>query len=147
GPVFSPRGGIVNEDWLYINGGDGFVCRVDPNDPDMVYAESQGGAMTRRNLRTGERGGIRVAGAGGGRGGFGGGAPLAESATPSASGQPAAPSESSTGERTTTGETARPTGRVQYRFNWNTPFILSNHNPSIFYCMSQFVHRSVNKGD
>jgi len=56
GPAFSPRGGIVNEDWLYINGGDGFVCRVDPNDPDIVYAESQGGAMNRRNLRTGERG-------------------------------------------------------------------------------------------
>ena len=64
GPTFSPRGGIVNEDWIYINGGDGFVCRVDPTDPDLVYAESQGGAMTRRNLRTGERGGIRVGGPG-----------------------------------------------------------------------------------
>lgn len=48
--------GPINEDWIYVNGGDGFVCRVDPNDPDLVYAESQGGAISRRNFRTGERG-------------------------------------------------------------------------------------------
>jgi S1-C subfamily serine protease/photosystem II stability/assembly factor-like uncharacterized protein len=48
--------GPINEDWIYVNGGDGFVCRVDPNDPDLVYAESQGGNITRRNFRTGERG-------------------------------------------------------------------------------------------
>ena len=35
----------------------------------------------------------------------------------------------------------------RYRFNWNTPFILSNHNPSIFYCGAQYVFRSVQKGD
>ena len=37
------RYGPVNEDWGYVSGGDGFVCRVDPTDPDLVYAESQGG--------------------------------------------------------------------------------------------------------
>src|SRR5437588_575059 len=34
--------GPINEDWLSIGGGDGFVCRVDPNDSDLVYFESQG---------------------------------------------------------------------------------------------------------
>src|SRR5207302_7921823 len=46
--------GPINEDWVRVGGGDGFVCRVDPFDPDLVYAESQGGAMSRYNLRTGE---------------------------------------------------------------------------------------------
>jgi len=26
--------GPINEDWLAVGGGDGFVCRVDPNDPN-----------------------------------------------------------------------------------------------------------------
>ncbi|MBX9626084.1 MAG: PDZ domain-containing protein [Gemmataceae bacterium] len=94
--------GPVNEDWVFVNGGDGFVCRVDPTDPDLVYSESQNGVMGRRNFRTGERGFIRPR-------------PVKE------------------------GEALR--------FNWNTPFILSDHNPSIFYCAAQYVFRSVSKGD
>ncbi len=104
GPSDSLRqnSGPYNEDWVYVNGGDGFVCRVDPTDPDLVYAESQGGAISRRNFRTGERAGIRP---------------------------------------------ARGQGAEALRFNWNTPFILSGHNPSIFYSGAQFVFRSVKKGD
>lgn len=51
--------GVVNSDWINVGGGDGFVCRVDPEDPDQIYTESQNGAMGRRNLRTGERGFMR----------------------------------------------------------------------------------------
>jgi hypothetical protein len=94
--------GPINEDWLMVGGGDGFVCRVDPTDPDLVYSESQGGAMQRRNLRTGERASIR---------------PL------------------------------RTPGKPAHRFNWNTPFFLSAHNPSIFYCAGEYVWRSVKRGD
>lgn len=35
---------------------------------------------------------------------------------------------------------------VETRFNWNTPFILSNHNPQIFYSAGNYVYRSLNKG-
>lgn len=102
GPSQSLRSyGPVNEDWVFINGGDGFVCRVDPTDPDLIYAESQGGMMNRRNLRTGERGFIRP---------------------------------------------AQREGEPAHRFNWNTPFILSHHNPSIFYCGSEYVWKSIAKG-
>jgi photosystem II stability/assembly factor-like uncharacterized protein len=102
GPSHVLRGtGPVNDDWLFVRGGDGFVCRVDPTDPDLVYSESQNGVMGRRNLRTGEQASIRP--------------------------QPVKQGE-------------------QLRFNWNTPFILSNHNPSIFYCGAQYVFRSVSKG-
>ena len=55
------RTGPVNEDWIFVSGGDGFVCRVDPMDADLVYAESQGGNISRRNYRTGEQGFIRPA--------------------------------------------------------------------------------------
>ena len=51
--------GPINEDWLSIGGGDGFVVRIDEEDPDTVYYESQNGFMGRRNLITGERGSIR----------------------------------------------------------------------------------------
>jgi photosystem II stability/assembly factor-like uncharacterized protein len=94
------RVGPVNDDWGTILGGDGFVCRVDPNDSDLVYSESQNGNINRHNLRTGERGG------------FG---PVSKS-----------------------GE--------DNRRNWNTPFILSSHNPGIVYAASQYVSRSVKQG-
>ncbi|MGH7227448.1 MAG: hypothetical protein ACRELF_29910, partial [Gemmataceae bacterium] len=34
-----------------------------------------------------------------------------------------------------------------YRYNWNTPFLLSSHNSQIFYCGGNYVFRSVKKGD
>ncbi len=49
-------GGPINEDWFRVGGGDGFVCRVDPNNADLVYYESQNGNIGRVNLRTGKRG-------------------------------------------------------------------------------------------
>ena len=47
--------GIMNSDWYVTTGGDGFVSRVDPADPDTVYAESQGGGLVRYNRKTGSR--------------------------------------------------------------------------------------------
>lgn len=47
--------GITNGDWFVTTGGDGFVSRVDPEDPDIVYAESQEGGMVRFNRKTGSR--------------------------------------------------------------------------------------------
>jgi hypothetical protein len=35
----------------------------------------------------------------------------------------------------------------KHRFNWNTPFILSHHNPKIFYCGGDFVFKSLDRGD
>ena len=46
--------GIRNADWLMIGGGDGFHCAFDPDDRDILYAESQGGEVHRFNARTGE---------------------------------------------------------------------------------------------
>lgn len=103
GPSRTLRGtGPANEDWAFLHGGDGFVCRVDSHDPDWIYSESQNGGMARRNLKTGEQRGIR-------------------------------PRPVKQGE--------------ELRFNWNTPFILSEHNPQLFYCGAQYVFRSFARGD
>lgn len=93
--------GPMNEDWLSLNGGDGFICRVDPNDANILWATSQDGNIVRRNLATGEFASIR---------------PRAQRG-------------------------------VEYRFNWNTPFILSSHNPGMFYSAGNFVFRSFRRGD
>ncbi len=104
GPTLTLDGsGPVNEDWLSVSGGDGFMCRVDPNEPDLVYSTSQGGAMSRRNMKTGERAAIRP--------------------NPPPEGQPA------------------------YRFNWNTPFILSSANSRVFYAGGNYVFRSMDRGN
>lgn len=102
GPAISKSGGTLNEDWINVGGGDGFVCRVDQQDPDLVYWESQNGSISRRHLRTGERATIRP---------------------------PRAPN----------GQTVR--------FNWNSPFILSNHNSKIFYSAGNYVFRSLDRGN
>lgn len=101
GPAIGLAGGSLNEDWVSVGGGDGFVCRVDPEDPDTVYTESQNGSISRRNLRTGAGASIRP--------------PRIEGKS--------------------------------YRFNWNTPFILSNHNSKIFYSAGNYVFRSLDRGD
>jgi S1-C subfamily serine protease/photosystem II stability/assembly factor-like uncharacterized protein len=102
GPAIGKQGGALNEDWISVGGGDGFVCRVDQQDPDLVYWESQNGTISRRNLKTGERGSIRP-------------------------------------QRAPNGQS--------YRFNWNTPFILSNFNSKIFYSAGNFVFRSLDRGN
>ncbi|MBI4477841.1 MAG: hypothetical protein HY654_11745, partial [Acidobacteria bacterium] len=51
--------GITNDDWVQINFGDGMYQRVDPNDPDVIYSESQDGNISRFHRRTGDRKNIR----------------------------------------------------------------------------------------
>lgn len=36
---------------------------------------------------------------------------------------------------------------IRYRFNWKTPFLLSSHNPRIFYLAGNYVFRSLDRGE
>ncbi|MBV8205791.1 MAG: sialidase, partial [Acidobacteria bacterium] len=45
-------GGVSNSRWENIGGGDGFWAFEDTGDPDYIYSESQGGAITRANRHT-----------------------------------------------------------------------------------------------
>ncbi len=51
--------GIVNSDWYITHGGDGFESQVDPNNPDIVYAQSQYGVLVRYDRKSGEEVGIQ----------------------------------------------------------------------------------------
>jgi photosystem II stability/assembly factor-like uncharacterized protein len=51
--------GILNEDWVQINTGDGMYAQVDPTDPDTIYTESQDGNLSRFHRPTGDRKPIR----------------------------------------------------------------------------------------
>ncbi len=46
--------GITNADWKNIGGGDGFNAFADPDDPGVIYSQSQGGEISRVYTRTRE---------------------------------------------------------------------------------------------
>jgi photosystem II stability/assembly factor-like uncharacterized protein len=51
--------GGKSQEWFVATGGDGFQPRVDPADPNIVYAESQHGYLVRFDRRSGEQIDIR----------------------------------------------------------------------------------------
>lgn len=46
--------GIMNSDWFVTRGGDGFETVVDPEDPNILYAQSQHGGLVRFDRKSGE---------------------------------------------------------------------------------------------
>ena len=157
------RVGIRENNWYRVsfeNSGDGFQTAVDPTDRHTVYSEAQDGRTVRTDLRTGRTVSIRPVappaaetpaaptpgscvdgriipppaptqggrggGAGGGGGGGGGGGAGRGGGTPNVVNGVA-------------GET--------YRFNWNTPILLSPHNPSTLWMGGNRLFRSDNQGD
>ena len=60
GPSRSISGqGIINSDWYITHGGDGFETQIDPNDPNIVYSQSQYGGLVRYDRKNGEEKGIQ----------------------------------------------------------------------------------------
>ncbi len=53
------QNGISNDQWFITHGGDGFESQVDPDNPDIVYAQSQYGVLVRYDRRSGEEKGIQ----------------------------------------------------------------------------------------
>jgi photosystem II stability/assembly factor-like uncharacterized protein len=124
--------------WATISGGDGFVSAQDPEDPAIVWSESQGGNMGRSNLATGERNGLSR--------------PdwedvwtphqdtivmlLDQGVTEDD------PRIVSLRERATADSLAH-----SMRWNWNTPFFQSAHDRSWFYAAGNMVVKSTDWGD
>jgi len=161
--------GITNADWFRTGGGDGFYSQADPTDPNILYSESQNGAMSRIDLRTGRSQSIRPRlaarrGGGGGRGqggggggggaGRGGDAPAANAAA--ADQQAAIQAIIAAGGfgggggaafATSNDVVPAPAENDQYRFYWNTPIILSPHNPRLIYTAGNRLFKSLDRGD
>jgi photosystem II stability/assembly factor-like uncharacterized protein len=99
------RHGVRNSDWFNVWGGDGFYVRIDPNDPTVVFAESQNGNVGRVDLRTMERLFIRPD-----------------------------PPESEDDEGN------------GYRWNWNTPIVMSAHDPATVYVGANKLIKTTDRG-
>ena len=152
------RLGVRTSDWYIVAGGDGFQSRNDPEDPNIVYASSQNGGISRMDLRTGISRSIRPPGTQGfgggggddempgaqpqGRGGEAGAAGAAGTA-----GAPAAPpvqTPPGAARRTAGGRGGR--GSAD-RVNWDAPYIISPHAPRRLYWATNYVYRSDDRGD
>lgn len=94
--------GILNSNWVDVGGGDGFHVAIDPTNPNIVYYESQGAYITRRDLASGRERNLR-------------------------------PSNKE--------------GEKVFRFNWNAPFMLSPHDPTVLWLGGNFLFRLYERGN
>src|SRR6267142_284523 len=141
GPSRRRQGELTNADWTTVGGGDGFYTAQDPTDPNTIYVESQGGNMSRLNFATGDRVALQK---------------------PNYRPRYTMFEDSIVIERpdTTRPETAAQRRRIaelrarqkadsadiDLRWNWNTPFLISAHNPEIFYAGASKVMKSTRRG-
>ncbi|MGD8328521.1 MAG: hypothetical protein PVJ49_03740 [Acidobacteriota bacterium] len=123
GPSETRANGIYTNDWRSVGGGDGFHVQIDPTDPDTVYSESQGGSVSRVDLRTGERTSIRPR----------------EDNVVNYSDWITPEIEESMRERGW--------GNNPFRFNWSTPIVMSRHNPRTVYFGGNHLFKTVDRGD
>ncbi len=137
------RGGSLQmTDWFALFAADGLQSAQNPFNPDIVYFESQGGNLMRRDLGTGELSRLR---------------PRTLSRANYAP-QIAAIQSAAAGRKLTAEEQGRLTAvrarmkdelsdpQVATRWNWNTPFILSRHDANVFYAGAEKLFKSVKSG-
>ncbi|MCH8287162.1 hypothetical protein IIB79_11665, partial [candidate division KSB1 bacterium] len=126
--------GILNDHWFKFHSGDGFHTTPDPNDWRTVYTESQGGRISRfdavyrqvgRQISPNRQNVLN----------------FDEYITQDYL-QRQIENGWSSGGRGGGTPTATP-----FRFNWSAPFILSPHNSKTIYFGSNFLFKSVNRGD
>ncbi|MDH3222124.1 MAG: hypothetical protein OEO23_00300 [Gemmatimonadota bacterium] len=116
--------GILNEDWVRLGGGDGFVNIPDTSNNVIVYTESQYLGLSRLNTETGERTDIR----------------------------PGDPTGHISARRNweTWKDLDAPDmrlGNAMAPANWDGPFILSPHDPSTIYAGTNILWKSTDRGD
>ncbi len=124
-PTQTLRGGPTFADAFSLYGGDGFYVQVDPKEPEWVYAESQGGAVGRINVRTGERRSIR---------------PVDNEAL-------ADHRKLIDRIEKEQGKDAPKPAAPRLRFNWNTPILLSPHDPKTVFVGSNKLMMSTDRGN
>lgn len=133
--------GITNEDWYNVGGGDGFFTAIDPNDPNIIYSESQGGHASRLDIAQDTRTIIM-------RGGRRDRTRIFEDSLIIARGDTARP-ETPGLVHTLAQIRARAAADSSndYRFNWSTPFFLSPHAPTTIYIGGNRLLKSIDRGD
>jgi hypothetical protein len=122
------RAGIRTSDWYNIGGGDGFQPRVDPEEPNIVYAQSQEGSLNRLDLNTGRSTAIR---------------PRPQNTT--VDGKPPVPSPPHAAQG---GGRGGGLGQPRLgRWHWDSPLIVSPHSNRRLYYGGERLYRSDDRGD
>ncbi len=143
GPSRRKNGPITNAMWHNVGGGDGFVTQQDYTNSDLLYSTSQGGNMGRLNFATGERTPLRKPTWR--ESGYLAWSDSIYAVWPDTT--KAASAEQK--RRMATIRTRQRADSVAYalRWNWNTPYIISKHNPATLYFGANRVLKSVKHGD
>ena len=134
------RAGIRTSDWYMVGGGDGFQGRVDPEDPDIVYAQSQEGNLSRLDLRTGQSVNIRPRATnvyGMKQEEIDAELRAARGTTGEEAGREGGPGGGGRGGR----------GATLGRWHWDAPFVISPHSSRRLYFAGDRLYRSDNRGD
>ena len=141
GPSRRKSGPITNAMWHTFNGGDGFWTAQDPTDHKIVYGESQGGNIARFQWDTGERFAFP-------KPNWRARAAAWDDSVLVARGDTLQPETALIKKRLADLKTARSadSANTDTRWNWNTPFFLSAHNPTVIYIGANRVMKSVNRG-
>jgi photosystem II stability/assembly factor-like uncharacterized protein len=142
GPSRRRTGTITNSMWFTFNGGDGFVTAQDPANPDIIYGESQGGNIGRYTVSTGERFGLAKPQW----------RPMYTQWEDSIAVQwPDTTKPLSKDEKKRVdgfrAAQRRDSIDLDMRWNWNTPFMISKHNPQVLYFGANRVLKSTKMGD
>ncbi len=135
------RGNLNNSYWFTISGGDGFYTAQDPAG-EWVFGESQGGNISGRNLKTGQT--LRIT-----KPGYQERYRQWEDSAAAIAVDPLAPLTREQTTRVNVVRTAQRKDSVDLltRFNWNTPFFLSPHNPQVMYVAGNKVFKSLKRGE
>ena len=134
GPSRTRGGDITNYMWRSVGGGDGFFTLQDPENPEIVYYESQGGNMGRINTATSERHSFPK--------------PnwkerwLAWEDSILA----LSPRDEIQIERLRDLQRAD-SAEADLRYNWNTPMVLSPHDPTVIYAAGNRVLKYTERGE
>ncbi len=142
GPTRRRNGPVTNVYWFTYSGGDGFWTAQDPVDPKIIYGESQGGAISRWNLATGD---VRQVFPASWRPRY----RQYEDSIIIARGDTTQP-ESKDAKARITDLRARQRAdslSMAMRFNWETPYFLSPHNKDVVYVGGNRVLKSTQRGD
>lgn len=142
GPSRRKNGPVTNAYWFTIAGGDGFYTAQHPLEPQVVWGESQGGNISRLNLKTGERSTLVKPSW----------RPVYQTLEDSiliTRGDTNSPAtkEQSTRIAELRARQKADSAQLDLRFNWETPFFLSPHNPDVFYAAGNRVLKSTQRGD
>ena len=138
----NPNSPVANTQWVTISGGDGFYTAQDPTNPNMVWGSSQNAGIQQTNLATGERGRVNK--------------PTWneryrewEDSIAVVRGDPLRPmtAEMRTRIDALRAQQKKDSADLQIRYNWESPYFLSPHNPRVFYLGGSRVLKSTKGGE